>query len=130
MRYVRILMLLLVGFFLLPMLAIAQDTARSMVVDSSLNYLSGGFDLVLPILTGYVTKGLVNLLKGIDAFSGANPTVKQAATFVIAFILSYVVSLFGASAIGVILNTVIGGALAQVFYNGKKLAAVTPSTTT
>lgn len=125
MRYVRILMLLIVGFFLLPMLALAQDTLQRVAyVDRSIDLLTGLIALLTPILTGYVTKALVNVFKGFDAFAAANPLIKQAMTFVIAFALSWIAGHFGNASVGVILNTVIGGALAQVFYNGKKISAL------
>jgi hypothetical protein len=127
MRYVRVLMFMLVGFFLLPMLAFAQDTlatTRSVFVDTGADLLTGLLAIAIPILTGYLVKALVNVMKRVDAFAVANPLIKQLAAFAISFILSWIASYFGTSTVGIVLNTVIGGALAQVFYNGKKLAAL------
>lgn len=133
MRYVRVLMLMLVGFFLLPMLALAQtpDTMNQVLfVDQSLGLFGTLIAFLVPILTGYLTKGLVNVMKRLDAFKWANPLVKQLATFVISFILSWIASYFDGNTVGIVLNTVIGGALAQVFYNGKKLAALSAPAST
>lgn len=135
MRYVRILCLMLVGVFLLPMLAFAQDTlaAASSTVDTLLrptpldqgfNFASGILAILIPVITGYLTKFLVNVMKNVDAFGESNPLIKQLASFVIAFILSWIAGHFGSTDVSVILNTVIGGALAQVFYNGKKISEV------
>lgn len=134
MRYVRMLMVLIAGIFLLPMLSFAQDTASStpdtLVRPTPLllgfSFASGLIAILIPIITGYLTKFLVNVMKKVDAFGAANPLVKQLTTFVIAFALSWMAGKFGTTDVSVILNTVIGGALAQLFYNGQKIAAVTP----
>lgn len=83
--------------------------------------------IVIPILTGYITKWLANVMKRINAFANSRPLVKQLVTFGIAFVLSMITNYFGTADIGVILNTIIGGALAQVFYNGQKVSQVAPS---
>jgi hypothetical protein len=66
-------------------------------------------------------------LKRVDAFAAANPLIKQLAAFAISFILSWIAGYFGTGTVGIVLNTIIGGALAQVFYNGKKLAVLSGS---
>jgi TctA family transporter len=79
--------------------------------------------ILVPILTGYITKFLTNLLKVVSAFSASRPVVKQLMTFVISGILSIITFYFHTTDISVILNTVLGGALAQLFYNGDKTSA-------
>jgi uncharacterized membrane protein len=81
--------------------------------------------IVIPILTGYITKWLANAMKRLDAYAASRPLVKQLSTFAIAFVLSLITNIFGVADIGVILNTIIGGGLAQVFYNGKKISQIT-----
>jgi uncharacterized membrane protein len=76
--------------------------------------------IIIPIATGYVTRFLANVMKRVDAFAASSAEAKQLTTFVIAFVLSMITNLFGTADIGVILNTLLGGALAQLFYNGKK----------
>lgn len=135
MRYIKILMLIIAGFFLLPMLAAAQDTIASStqrvaLVDRGFDFLTGLLAILIPILTGYITKALVNVMKNVDAFSAANPLIKQLSTFVISFLLSLIAGFFGSTDVSVILNTVIGGALAQVFYNGKKISLLSTPVST
>lgn len=84
--------------------------------------------ILVPILTGYVTKFLTNLMKRVDAFAAANPTAKQLVTFAISFVLSLATLYFHTTDLNLILNTVLGGALAQLFYNGQKIAAVPAKT--
>lgn len=79
--------------------------------------------ILVPILTGYITKFLTQLMKQINAFAQSRPTVKQITTFIISFLLSLATAHFGTGDLTVILNTVLGGALAQLFYNGQKVAA-------
>jgi hypothetical protein len=78
--------------------------------------------VLVPIVTGYVTKWLTQLMKRVNAFAASRPTVKQLVTFAISFAISLVTAHFGTTDLNVILNTVLGGALAQLFYNGQKVA--------
>lgn len=100
------------------MLALLNDLDGSIVTTSLLA-------IIIPILTGYITKWIANFMKRIDAFAASRPLVKQLTTFAIAFVLSMITNVFGTADIGVILNTIIGGALAQVFYNGNRVSAIT-----
>lgn len=76
--------------------------------------------VLVPILTGYLTKFLTNLLKAVNAFAASRPLVKQLTTFVISGVISLATLYFHTADLSVILNTVLGGALAQLFYNGEK----------
>jgi hypothetical protein len=88
--------------------------------------------ILVPIITGYITKWLTQALKKVNTFAASRPAVKQLVTFVISFLISLATTKFGTTDVSVILNTVLGGALAQLFYNGQKVSAVVvpPSTIT
>lgn len=93
-------------------------------------YITSLLAILVPILTGYLTKWLTQLMKKIDAFAASRPTVKQLTTFAIAFVVSLVTFFFHTTDLNVILNTVLGGALAQLFYNGSKTPVTASKVTT
>lgn len=86
------------------------------------NVLASLLAILVPILTGYLTKFLTQLLKQVNAFAATRPTVKQLTTFAVSFAISLATLYFHTTDINLILNTVLGGALAQLFYNGNKPA--------
>lgn len=83
--------------------------------------------IIIPIITAYITKALVNITKKVDAFAASRPYVKQLWSFVVAAALSLLLALFGTTDLGIILNTIIAGGLAMILHNGNKVATLNVS---
>ncbi|HEY5088293.1 MAG TPA: hypothetical protein VII66_13115 [Gemmatimonadaceae bacterium] len=98
-----------------------------MTTFGSANFITVLLGLIGPVLTGYVTLAMVGLTKKIAAFDASSPIVKQVVSFIYAAIPSLAMAYFGSNSISVILNTLIGGALAQLFHNGTKVTLLPPA---
>lgn len=137
MRYVRTLLLVIGAFFLLPLLMHAQDSVAvvrdsTATVKQTVSVLGSGLvgvllSVIVPILTGYITQGIVFVLKQVDAIGNSNPAIKQILSFVVAGVVSLIFAFFHTTDLALILNTLIGGALAQLFHNGQKVAQLPPT---
>lgn len=99
------------------------------------SFLPAILAILVPVLTGLITKFCVNFTKKVDAFAQSRPWVKQAYALVVSVVVSILTAVFHTTDLMVVINALLGWVIAMVLHHGSTpiapyIPAATQVTTT